>query len=103
MRAFLILLIFTLIGCASPSWMSLGKDYMHFAYNKEFTIHQFDSICNVDSLPNDFSKWKTIPMLDNEDRTKIKRYMFIKNLTPEEIYIVTDKDSVIQVNKRIAQ
>lgn len=103
MRTLLILLITFLVGCSSPSWMYLGKDVMYFKYNKDFTIEQFDSICKHDTLPNDFQQWKTIPLLDDEDRTQIKRYMFIKKLTPEEIYIATDKDSVITVNKRIAR
>lgn len=103
MRALLILLVSLLIGCASPSWMSIGKDFMRHAYNKDFTIEQFDSICKHDTLPNDFKQWKTIPLLDDEDRTQIKRYVYIKRLTPEQVYIATDKDSVIRVNKRIAQ
>lgn len=102
MRALLILLVTFLIGCSSPSWMSVGHSQMFFKYNKDFTIEQFDSICKTDTIPSDFKKWKTVPLLDDEDNTKIKRYMFIKKLTPEQIYVATDKDSVIQITKRIA-
>lgn len=101
MRALLILLIIFLVGCSS-SWMSIGYDQMFYKYDKNFTIEQFDSICKHDTLPTDFKQWKTIPLRDDEDKTQIKRYIFIKRLTPEQIYIATDKDSVIRVNKRVA-
>lgn len=102
MRTCLILLISLFLGCASPTWMSIGGDAMYHKYDRNFTIEQFDSICTNDTLPLDFKKWKTIPLLDEEDRTQIKRYLYIKRGLPEQIYVATDKDSIIQVNKRVA-
>lgn len=103
MRILLILLVTFLIGCAPSAWTLLGHDTMYIKYNKNFTIEQFDSICKEDTLPNNFEEWKTVPFVDAEDGSHIKRYLYIKRLNPEQIYIATDKDSIIQINKRIAK
>lgn len=97
MKYLYIFIICFLLGC-TPSWYQLG-DVQYIQYNKELTINQFDSLCYVDTLSNKLNDWIDIPLLDEESKTPIKRYMYIKN----GIYILTIQDSVYNINKRIVR
>ena len=81
-------------------WTTLGNIQL-VQYNKEFTINQFDSLCMADNISSELIDWKTVPMLDEETRNPIKRYMYIKD--SKNLYILTVQDSIYNISKRIAQ
>ena len=53
MKKLYIILILILCNCSTPSWFTIDN------YPKqEFIYTNIDSICIVDSLPTDLSKWQ---------------------------------------------
>lgn len=60
-----------------------------------YNIHQVDSICNVERLPDDLTEWHGTTLYDYETNERINQYVFIKeyNRKNEVIYTITVDDS----------
>lgn len=100
MKYLYIFIICFLLGCGSPMWTTLG-DVQLVQYNKEYTISQFDSLCDADTISSELKNWETVPLLDEESKTPIKRYLYIKDSS--NLYILTVQDSIYNVSKRIVR
>ena len=66
-----------------------------------YSEYQLDSICHIEKLPNDMSKWHGSFLYDYETNEKINQYVFIKeyNRKNEVIYTITVDDSVYYFTK----
>lgn len=97
---FILFFIFLGIGCTTTRVMRNSIKSMYIQY-------QFDSICQVERLPNDLDKWHGNFLYDYETNKKIAQYIFIKNIDRknEIIYTITvnDNDSVYYFAKRIVE
>ena len=71
------------------------------AYNE----YQLDSICNVEKIPDDLTKWYCNILYDYETNEKISQYVFIKeyNRKNEVIYTITAGDSTYYFTKRVVE
>ena len=71
------------------------------AYNE----YQLDSICRVERLPDDLSKWYGTFIYNYETNEKIDQYVFIKeyNRKSEVIYTITVEDSTYYFTKRVVE
>ena len=70
-----------------------------------YNIHQVDSICNVEKLPDDLTKWHETILYDYETNEEINQYVFIKeyNRKNEVIYTITVDDSIYYFTKRVVE
>lgn len=97
---FILFFIFLCIGCTTTRVLRNSIRSMYKQY-------QFDSICQVERLPNDLDKWHGNFLYDYETNKKIAQYIFIKNIDRknEIIYTITvnDNDSVYYFAKRIVE
>jgi len=93
-----------LLGC-TPKVIINTDSYgtsMINSYEKVFSNAQFDSIAIADSIPNDLTKWITLPLKDYEG-VGFYQYLYIKKLGQnEQIYRLekVGEDSVF-ITKRI--
>lgn len=78
---------------------------MYNAFEREFTVLQFDSICKADKLINDLSKWHTLSVQDAETKEGFNEYLYIKSLGNNEcIYrLVKVNNNVYKITKRITK
>lgn len=70
-----------------------------------YNIHQVDSICNVERLPDDLTEWHGTTLHDYETNERINQYVFIKeyNRKNEVIYTITVDDSTYYFTKRVVE
>lgn len=70
-----------------------------------YNIHQVDSICNVERLPDDLTEWHGTTLYDYETNEKIDQYVFIKEYSRknEVIYTITVDDSTYYFTKRVVE
>lgn len=70
-----------------------------------YNIHQVDSICNVERLPDDLTEWHGTALYDYETNERINQYVFIKeyNRKNEVIYTITVDDSTYYFTKRVVE
>ena len=70
-----------------------------------YNEYQLDSICNVERLPDDLTKWHGTYLIDYETNEQIKQYVFIKesNRKGEVIYTITVEDSIYHFRKRVVE
>ena len=70
-----------------------------------YNIHQVDSICGVERLPDDLSVWHGTTIYDYETNERINQYVFIKeyNRKNEVIYTITVDDSTYYFTKRVVE
>lgn len=70
-----------------------------------YNIHQVDSICNVERLPDDLTEWHGTTLYDYETNERINQYVFIKeyNRKSEVIYTITVDDSTYYFTKRVVE
>lgn len=70
-----------------------------------YNIHQVDSICNVERLPDDLTEWHGTTLYDYETNERINQYVFIKehNRKNEVIYTITVDDSTYYFTKRVVE
>ena len=70
-----------------------------------YNIHQVDSICNVERLPDDLTEWHGTTIYDYETNERINQYVFIKeyNRKNEVIYTITVDDSTYYFTKRVVE
>jgi hypothetical protein len=70
-----------------------------------YNEYQLDSICQVERLPDDLTKWHGIEFYDYETNERIRQYIFIKELKRknETIYTITVEDSTYYFTKRVVE
>lgn len=70
-----------------------------------YDIHQLDSICRVERIPDDLAKWHGTFLYDYETNEQINQYVFIKELkwNDEAIYTITVDDSTYYFTKRVVE
>lgn len=70
-----------------------------------YNIHQVDSICRVERLPDDLTEWHGTALYDYETNERINQYVFIKeyNRKNEVIYTITVDDSTYYFTKRVVE
>lgn len=70
-----------------------------------YNMHQVDSICNVERLPDDLTKWHGTTLYDYETNERIDQYVFIKEYSRknEVIYTITVDDSTYYFTKRVVE
>jgi len=70
-----------------------------------YNIHQVDSICNVERLPDDLTEWHGTTLYDYETNERINQYVLIKeyNRKSEVIYTITVDDSTYYFTKRVVE
>lgn len=102
---YIFILFITIISCSPVSWQQIGNgETMRNEYELNYTEQQFDSVCVVDSLPNDLSLWLSVPMRDYEEKNPILKYMYIKRMDSlEVIYIIKKQNEKYNVSKRITE
>lgn len=78
---------------------------MYNAFEREFTVLQFDSICKADKLINDLSKWHNLSVQDEDTKESFVEYLYIKSLGNNEcIYrLVKVNNNVYKITKRITR
>ena len=89
--------LFLVMSCSPRIMMNSLKG----AYNE----YQLDSICRVERLPDDLSKWYGTFIYNYETNEKIDQYVFIKeyNRKSEVIYTITVEDSTYYFTKRVVE
>lgn len=99
------ILFITIISCSPVSWQQIGNgEVMRNEYESNFTKEQFDSICNVDSLPSDLTLWLGNHLRDYETKNVMYRYMYIKRMDSLEVIYILDKDNNnYKISKRITE
>ena len=68
-------------------------------------MHQVDSICSVERLPDNLTEWHKTTLYDYETNERINQYVFIKecNRKNEVIYTITVDDSTYYFTKRVVE
>lgn len=76
---------------------------MYNAFEKYFSVVQFDSICKADKISNNLNTWYLFSSIDGETKEVVVEYMYIKNkLNQEIIYrLIPSKDGRYHITKRI--
>ena len=94
---FILFSLFLAFACSPKIMMNSIKG----TYNE----YQLDSICNVERLPDDLTKWHGTYLIDYETNEQIKQYVFIKesNRKGEVIYTITVEDSIYHFRKRVVE
>ena len=94
---FILFSLFLLFSCSPKIMMNSIRG----AYSE----YQFDSICHVERLPDDLTKWYSTVFYDYETKEKISQYVFIKeyNRKGEVIYTTTVDDSTYYFTKRVVE
>ena len=82
MKKLIFLLFLIVISCSTPKWTNIGNSYI-----REITTYNIDSICKVDSLPQNVEKWKPLHLKNYEDGKIFTQYLYIKDSI---IYVRTD-------------
>jgi hypothetical protein len=98
MKKIIIFIFLLLISSCVPIKMS---NSIKGVYNE----YQLDSICRVERLPDDLSKWHGNDIYDYETNKKISQYIFIKDITRknEVIYTITVDDTTYYFTKRVVE
>jgi hypothetical protein len=94
---FILFSLFFVFACSPKIIMNSIKG----TYNQ----YQLDSICNVESIPEDLEKWHGNVLYDYETNKEISQYIFIKeyNKKKEVIYTITIADSIYYFKKRTVE
>ena len=103
-KLFYIFILFIFLSCGSSyNWYKIGNgDNMRNEYELYLSEYQFDSMCVVEGLPNDFDKWLSMPFADYETKVPLYRYMYINRMDSfEVIYIITKYGDNYELIKRI--
>lgn len=106
-------LLFSFTGCGALNKIfhktdkentetTFGSTQNMYQTTHEYTMHQIDSMCVVDTLPMKFEGWKPSTYTDYETNQHIVRYMYVKEMNDnyEMIYIVTPRGDIYVVSKR---
>lgn len=90
MRKIIWVIMLALIVACSPKVVNpdgnninndaLTSGVMKNMFEDNYTIAQFDSICNADSISNDLKEWHVVGLRDFETRQNVTQYLYIKEL-----------------------
>ena len=96
-KFFFIFLVLMFFAC-TPIRMA---NSIRGAYNE----YQLDSICRIERLPVDLTKWHGTDIYDYETNERISQYVFIRDVkrNSEIIYTITVDDSAYYFNKRVVE
>jgi hypothetical protein len=96
-KFFFIFLVLMFFAC-TPIRMA---NSIRGAYNE----YQLDSICRIERLPVDLTKWHGTYIYDYETNERISQYVFIRDVkrNSEIIYTITVDDSTYYFNKRVVE
>ena len=85
--------------------MSCSPRIMMNSLKGTYNEYQLDSICRVERLPDDLSKWYGTFIYNYETNEKIDQYVFIReyNRKSEIIYTITVEDSTYYFVKRVVE
>ena len=100
MKKIIIIILFALFLV-----MSCSPRIMMNSLKGTYNEYQLDSICNVERLPYDLSKWYGTFIYNYETNEKIDQYVFIKEYSrkSEVIYTITVEDSTYYFTKRVVE
>ena len=105
----LVLMIFP-ISCKNSQQLIIYEDQtygmsMVNSFERIFTPIQFDSICIVDKLNKNLSKWHQFATKDGETNEIFIEYMYIKQLGQNEIIyrLLKTRDGKYKITKRITK
>lgn len=94
-------------ACTSlnTSFTTEYNNTMRNEYEGYYTQYQLDSICGVDNIENDLSKWIIIGLRDDESKENVSQYIYIKSLGENEcIYRVQKMENgLYKITKRITE
>lgn len=105
---FIFITLCFLFSCGTVKRSFLTNEYDNHMYNLfegYFTEYQLDSICRVDMIERDISKWYVIPLYDYETKENVSQYMYIMSLGEYEcIYRVQPlDDGRYKITKRVTE
>ena len=91
------ILIFLILVCLFGCTRYVMFNSIHGEYNKM----QIDSILKIEKIPANLNKWKSVSLVDYESNDSIFQYIFIKDLSKNQIiYTLIKIDSVYNLNKK---
>jgi hypothetical protein len=89
---FLTCIILFICGCSTQYYFSNNFDYKFSEYYK------IDSVCCVEKIPTDKSKWNKTAYITDE--TSFYQYIYVINKDSFNItYTITDLDSLFRIKK----
>lgn len=76
---------------------------MKNAFEREFTLIQFDSICKADNISKDLTKWHSLSSKDGETNEIFTQYLYITYKGNQEIVyrLIKIDNSHYKITKRI--
>ena len=93
-RIILFFILFITFACG-PTY------HLSKSFDKYYVEYQVDSVCNVEKIPIDFSKWSMMNMVSEVDTTYFKQYLFIRTQGGNKvIYTLSDFDTLYRFTKR---
>ena len=99
----LIVVILFAVGCGQTrkiSEMSSGS-FPVYSYTQTLTKNQLDSICVVEGINSDLSRWIKGSLKDFESGTTANQWIYITNKNGFVIYDLTQRENFYILNKRI--
>lgn len=89
---FLTCIILFICGCSTQYYFSNNFDYKFSEYYK------IDSVCCVEKIPTDKSKWNKTAYIT--DKASFYQYIYVINKDSFNItYTITDLDSLFRIKK----
>ena len=75
---------------------------MRYSIDSKYDTIQMDSICNIEKIPYDFSRWINTGLIDYETNDSVYIYTYIKQIDKnrEIVYRVVKVDSLYKFTKR---
>ena len=108
------LITLNIIGCGSlrkichknNSGVEQVENYgvtMKIVFDRQFNLHQFDSLCVADTLPVLLTKWRKITIDDYETDRTLEEYLYIKRLGKNEstYRLIKENEELYNINKRV--
>ena len=76
---------------------------MKIVFDRQFNLHQFDSLCVADTLPVLLTKWRKITIDDYETDRTLEEYLYIKRLGKNEstYRLIKENEELYNINKRV--
>ena len=94
------ILIFLILVCLFGCTRYVMFNSIHGEYNKT----QIDSILKIEKIPANLNNWETVSLVDYETNDSIFQYIFIKDLSENQIiYTLIKIDSIYNLNKRVVE
>lgn len=98
LKIFLFSIIFLLMSCGtikettSQKWAEIGLDgYMITTFDKTLNGVQLDSLCRAENIASDLEEWVKMSLYNQENKTQVTQYLFIKVNDAETLYTIQDQ------------